>query len=62
MRKGHVAHIREKRHVYSVLIGKPKGKRSLGRPRHRRDDIRIDLKELGWGSINWSYLAEDTDQ
>jgi hypothetical protein len=38
------------RNVYRVLIGKPEGKRPLGRPRHRwKDGIRIDLREIGWG-------------
>jgi hypothetical protein len=36
-------------------MGKPKGKRRLGRPRHRREDgIRMDLKEIGWGNVDWS--------
>jgi hypothetical protein len=47
---GHVARMGEERKVYKVLVGKPKGKRPLGRPRRRREDgIRLDLRENGWG-------------
>jgi hypothetical protein len=47
---GHVACMGEGRKVYKVLVGKPKGKRPLGRPRHRWEDwIRMDLREIGWG-------------
>jgi hypothetical protein len=47
---GHVAHMGEERKVYKVLVGKPKGKRPLRRPRHRWEDgIRMDLREIGWG-------------
>jgi hypothetical protein len=46
---GHVALIAEKRNAYSILVGKPEGKRPLGRPRRRKgDNIRIDLREIGW--------------
>jgi hypothetical protein len=55
-------HLWERR-VYKVLVGKPEGKRPLGRPRHRwKDGIRMDLKEIGWGSIEWIKLAEDKDR
>jgi hypothetical protein len=55
---GHVAHIGEERKVYKVLVGKPEGKRPLGRPRHRWEDgIRMDLREdwLGgvWIGLDW---------
>ena len=47
----HVAHIGERRGVYRVLVGKPDGKRPLGRPRHRwGDNIKMDLQEVGWGN------------
>jgi hypothetical protein len=47
---GHVARTGEGRNVYSVLVGKPKGKRQLERPRHRWEDgIRMELREIGWG-------------
>jgi hypothetical protein len=44
----------EERKVYKVLVGKPEGKRPLGRPRHRwEDDIRMDLREIGLGGVDW---------
>jgi hypothetical protein len=47
---GHVARMGEDRKSYKALVGKPEGKRPLGRPRCRWEDgIRIDLKEIGWG-------------
>jgi hypothetical protein len=50
----------EERKVYRVLVGKPEGKRPLGRPRHRWEDgIRMDLREIGWGSVEWIQLAQD---
>jgi hypothetical protein len=49
--------------VYRVLMGKPKGKRPLGRPRSRWEDgIRKDLREIGWGSVEWIQLAQDRNQ
>ena len=51
-RVGHVARMGEERGVYRVLVGKPEGKRPLGRPRRRwMDNIRIDLQEVGWPRI-----------
>jgi hypothetical protein len=53
----------EERNVHKVLMGKPEGKRPLGRPRHRWEDgIRMDLREIGWGSVEWMQLAQDRDQ
>jgi hypothetical protein len=53
----------EKRNAYSILVGKPKGKRQLGRPRHRwMDNIQIDLREIGWDVMDWIDLAQDRDQ
>jgi hypothetical protein len=47
---GHVARTGEGRNVYRVLVGKPEGKRPLGRPRRRWDDgIKLDHREIGWG-------------
>jgi hypothetical protein len=59
---GHVALMGEKRKLYKVLAGKPKGKRPLGRPRHRWEDgIRIDLREIGLGVwIGFSWLRIGT--
>jgi hypothetical protein len=51
------------RNVYKVLMGKPEGKRPLGRPRHRWEDgIRMDLRDIGWGSVEWTQLAQDRDR
>jgi hypothetical protein len=48
--------------VYKVLEGKAEGMRPLGRPRHRwKDGIRMDLREIGWGSVEWIHLAQDRD-
>jgi hypothetical protein len=56
---GHVARVGEERKVYRVLVGQPEGKRPLGRPRCRWEDgIRMDLRETGWGSVEWTQLAE----
>jgi hypothetical protein len=53
----------EKRNAYKILVGKPEGKRPLGRPRHRwEDNIRMDLTEIGWGGMDWIDLAQDRDQ
>jgi hypothetical protein len=60
---GHVAHIGEKRSAYRILVGKPEGMRPLGRPRCRwEDNIRMDNREIGWGSMDWIDLAQDRDQ
>jgi hypothetical protein len=59
---GHVARMGEGRNVYKVFIGKPEGKRPLGRPRHRWEDgIRMDLREIGLGGVDWIRLAQDRD-
>jgi hypothetical protein len=48
----------EKRNAYRLLVRKPEGKRSLGRPRRRWvDNIRMDLGEVGWGYVDWICLA-----
>jgi hypothetical protein len=53
----------EERGVYRVLVGEPEVKRPLGRPRHRwEDNIRMDLQELGCGSMDWIELAQDRDK
>jgi hypothetical protein len=53
----------EEMKVCKVLMGKPEGKRPLGRPRRRWvDGIRIDLRDMGWGSVDWSHLAQDRDR
>jgi hypothetical protein len=59
---GHVAHMGEERGAYRVLVGKPEGKRLLGRPRRRWvDNIRMDLHEVGCGYVDWIGLAQDRD-
>jgi hypothetical protein len=59
---GHVACMEEGRKVYRVLMGKPEGKRPLGRPSHRWEyGIRMDLREIGWGSVEQIQLAQDRD-
>jgi hypothetical protein len=53
----------EGRGVYRVLVGKPEGRRSLGRPRRRwEDNIRMDLREVGFGCVDWMELAQDRDR
>ena len=60
---GHVARMGEERGAYRVLVGKPEGKRLLGRPRHRwLDNIRMDLQEVGYGSVDWIGLAQERDR
>jgi hypothetical protein len=53
----------EKRNKYRILLGKSEGKRPLGRPRCRwEDNIKIDLRDIGWGGMDWIDLAQDRDQ
>jgi transposase len=60
---GHVAHIGEKGNAYRILVGKPEGKRPLGRPRRRQvGNIKIDLREIGCGGMHWIDLAQDRGQ
>jgi len=60
---GHVARMGEEREVYRVLVGKPEGRRPLGRPRHRWvDNIRVNLQEVGCGYMDWIGLAQDRDR
>jgi hypothetical protein len=59
---GHVAHVVKERGVHRVLMGKPEGKRPLGRPRRRREDyINVDLQDIGGGRGDWMELTQDRD-
>jgi hypothetical protein len=60
---GHVARMGETRNAYRILVGKPEGKRPLGIPRRRWvDNIKMDLREIGWDGVDWNELAQDRDQ
>jgi hypothetical protein len=53
----------EKKNAYRILVAKPEGKRSHETPRHRRENnIEIDLRETGWGDMEWIHLAQDRDK
>jgi hypothetical protein len=59
---GHVAHMGEVRGSY-ILVGRPEGRRPLGRPRHRwEDNIKKDLTEIGFGDVDWIDLDQDRDR
>jgi hypothetical protein len=60
---GHVARIGAKMNAYRILVGKPEGKRPLGRPRCRWvGNIKMDLREIGWDGVDWIDLAQDRDE
>jgi hypothetical protein len=60
---GHVARMGKGRSVYTILAGRPEGKRPLGRPRHRwEDNIKMDLREIRIDGANWIRLAQDKIQ
>jgi hypothetical protein len=55
--------MRERRHAYRALVGKPEGRRPLERPRRRwEDNIKMDLRDVGWGGMDWINLAQDRDR
>jgi hypothetical protein len=57
-----VARMGEERKVYKVLVGKPEGRRPLGRPRRRWEDgVRMDRRDIGLGGVDWIRLAQDRD-
>jgi hypothetical protein len=60
---GHAAQMGARRNAYRILVGKPDGKRPLGRPRRRWVDIiKMDLREVGWDGRDWIDLAQDRDR
>jgi hypothetical protein len=60
---GHVARMGEKKNAYRILVGKPEGKRPVGRPRRRWvDNIKMDLREIECDGVDWMDMAEDRDQ
>jgi hypothetical protein len=53
----------EVRGAYRILVGRPEGRRTLGRPRRRwEDNIKMDLQEVGWGGMDWIDMAQDRDR
>ena len=60
---GHVARMEKGRDIHKILVGKPEGKRPLGRSRRRgEDNIKMDLEEVGRGCGDWMELAQDRDR
>jgi hypothetical protein len=59
---GHVTRMGEVRGTY-ILVGRPEGRRPLGRPRRRwEDNIKMDLREIGFGDVDWIHWAQDRDR
>jgi hypothetical protein len=52
----------EVRGAYNILVGRPEGRRPLGRPRRRWEDIKMDLGEVGFGDVDWINLAHNRDR
>jgi hypothetical protein len=60
---GHAARMGERRNAYRIFVGKLEGKRPLGRRRRRWvDNIKMDLREIGWDGMDWIDLAQDRDR
>jgi hypothetical protein len=60
---GHVARMGEVRGVYNILVWRPEGRRPLGRPKRRwEDNIKMDLREIEFGNVDWINLAQDRDR
>jgi hypothetical protein len=61
--RGNGARIGEKSNAYRILVGKPEGRTPLGRPRRKwEDNIKMDLREIGWRGMDWIHVAQDRDQ
>jgi proteasome lid subunit RPN8/RPN11 len=59
----HVARRGAKRNACRILVGKPEGKKPIGRPRCRWvDNIKVNFREIGWGGMDWIDLSQDRDQ
>jgi hypothetical protein len=59
----HVARMGEVRGTYNILVGRPEGRGPLGRPRHRwEDNIKMDLRVIGFGDVDWIHWAQDRDR
>jgi hypothetical protein len=56
---GNVACTGEVRGAYNILVGRPEERRPLGRPRRKWEDIKMDLREIGFGDVDWVHLAKD---
>jgi hypothetical protein len=62
-RAGNVARMKEKRNAYRILVENPEGKRPVGRPTRRwLDNIKMDLREIGWGGMQWIDVVQDRGQ
>jgi hypothetical protein len=60
---GHVARMGEVRGAYNILVGRPEGRRPLRRPRRRwEDNIKMDIRKIGCGDVDWIHLAQDRDR
>jgi hypothetical protein len=60
---GHIARMGEKSYAYRIMVGKPEGKRPLGRSGHRWvDNIKMDLREIEWDGVDWIDVAQDRDR
>jgi hypothetical protein len=60
---GHVARLGERRGTHRILVGRPEGKRTLGRPKHRwEDNIKMALQEVEWGGVDWIHMAQDMNR
>jgi hypothetical protein len=60
---GHVARMGKRRGIYRILMGKPEGKRTLGRPRHRwEDNIKMDLQQVGCEGMDWIDVTHNRDR